>query len=566
MSFRSAIPELPRLRRQWLSTLWLHYAVMAAVGWLFAAGLVAGGWRLLGLPLPGWLWFGLAGLLLLAVAACLWPARRHLPRSLQAVALLDDSNNAGGLLCALADGADANAWKAPEAAQLPCLRLDWRPRRRMLALGLLFFLGCLLVPVPEGQARQPTLNISRKVDALEKQIDLLAANGLLEKQEAEEMKKGLEELEEKASGLDPVKTLEQLDYEKQALENKELESLQGGSQMAEALKEAEAGLRAMAGMNADKTMSAEEQLKGLQELEKMLMAAQAKNGMPMTPAMREAMEKMKQTIEELEKQAGAQAGGTPGQEGGGGGGLQGMMTPELMNKLADAMRQAGTDVRQKLQDYAKGQQGMEGGGAMDPQALQEMLDRLNGMTAEEIAEEMRKMAEQMQQQGGQGQEGEGGQGQQGGQGGMSAGMMMFNLEQGGMGMAGNQGEQGQGQGQGQGGEGQDGSGQSGSNASGSPGSGGITRGRGDAALTFGQEQQASGKGQRQILPGARIRDLENSQTAGYSWAAPGESAAGKGEASGTDALRGTRAGAANTRPPQVLPRHQKAVEQYFERK
>ena len=79
-----------------------------------------------------------------------------------------------------------------------------------------------------------------------------------------------------------------------------------------------------------------------------------------------------------------------------------------------------------------------------PEQLREMIARLEQMDADQLAEMMRQMAEQMAS------------GQQG-QGGVTAGMLMFGLQGGGMPMAmmpGQRGQNGEGEGGGQGGQGQ----------------------------------------------------------------------------------------------------------------
>jgi hypothetical protein len=161
---------------------------------------------------------------------------------------------------------------------------------------------------------------------------------------------------------------------------------------------------------------------------------------------------------------------------------------------------------------------------------------------------------------------------------MTAGMMMFGLGNGGMsmpmpgqgqGQGKGQGQgQGQGEGQGQGGgAGQEGGNSSGQGGNGAPGSGGISRGRGDAALTWKNGGELlPDQYKRNQLPGARTPDMEHSQVVGVTLGAPGEGAAPVGPATSSGALSGAAAGAASTRKEVILPRHQQAVKKYFERK
>lgn len=99
-------------------------------------------------------------------------------------------------------------------------------------------------------------------------------------------------------------------------------------------------------------------------------------------------------------------------------------------------------------------------------------------------------------------------------------------------------------------------------AVGLPGQGGVSRGRGDAPLTWtdpATRENAAFKEER-LAPGSRP-DLEQSQLQGVSFSAPETADAAAPVASGALAADGAASGGAA--PAVVLPRHREAVKQYF---
>ena len=95
-----------------------------------------------------------------------------------------------------------------------------------------------------------------------------------------------------------------------------------------------------------------------------------------------------------------------------------------------------------------------------------------------------------------------------------------------------------------------------------PGRGGVSRGRGDAALTWtdpATQENTAFKTER-LAPGG-LPDLEQSQLQGVSFSAPETADAAAPVASGALASDGVATGVAA--PAAVLPRHREAVKQYF---
>jgi len=98
--------------------------------------------------------------------------------------------------------------------------------------------------------------------------------------------------------------------------------------------------------------------------------------------------------------------------------------------------------------------------------------------------------------------------------------------------------------------------------SGLPGRGGISRGRGDAPMTWSDPTSAEGaKFKEEALPPAALADLRESQLVGVTVTAP-QTATEPGTAQ-SGAL--TAGGAADAHSQLVLPHHRGAVKRYFQR-
>jgi septal ring factor EnvC (AmiA/AmiB activator) len=96
------------------------------------------------------------------------------------------------------------------------------------------------------------------------------------------------------------------------------------------------------------------------------------------------------------------------------------------------------------------------------------------------------------------------------------------------------------------------------------GKGGVTRGRADAELNFGEMAREEGaKFKEKTLPPAAVSELQNSQLLGLSAAAP---AVQTGAAAAHGALNQTAARGGSAYTQTVLPRHKGAVKRYFDRK
>lgn len=97
-----------------------------------------------------------------------------------------------------------------------------------------------------------------------------------------------------------------------------------------------------------------------------------------------------------------------------------------------------------------------------------------------------------------------------------------------------------------------------------PGRGGISRGRGDAAMTW-QDEVAQGDAafQEKVLPSSAVGSLKKSQLTGLSAGVPTESGP-DGRSSGR-ALQSAPAGGGEAHAQRILPEHAKTVQRYFDR-
>ena len=96
-----------------------------------------------------------------------------------------------------------------------------------------------------------------------------------------------------------------------------------------------------------------------------------------------------------------------------------------------------------------------------------------------------------------------------------------------------------------------------------PGKGEISRGRGDASMTWTDASSEEGVTfKEQVLPRARLDDLKKSFSIGVSI---GEPTVEQGAVSGLGALDSASAGGGQALKRQILPRHRDAVRRYFER-
>jgi hypothetical protein len=127
-------------------------------------------------------------------------------------ALLDQHGRCGGLLMAGADHS-LDGWqeKLP-SVRLP--RLQWRGTKSwcLFAVAAAFVALGFLVPQSLASLGGSRLDVTREVERLKAQLEVLEKEKLIDRERAEALKIKLDDLRRDASGKDPVKTMEALDH------------------------------------------------------------------------------------------------------------------------------------------------------------------------------------------------------------------------------------------------------------------------------------------------------------------------------------------------------------------
>lgn len=384
------MPSQDQLIRQFRSRLTFLYTVksflLLATLWAFVWGSTVLALRVaVGSPREPLLW-GLAAVPLLILLA-LWMARRQLPAPSVVRALLDQQNHCGGILMATEERSPGEWTKKTAIHQSP--RVRWQGGRSwgLFATASAFVLVCFLLPQQYMRlGAEPPLEIEREVERLNKQIEVLKEEKILERERAEALQHRLEQLEEEASGRDPVKTLDAIDHldklaqdaAKKAAENAIQKSEQTGQAeaLAEALKKHAESLAKkgkqpdrLAKKNKDNGMNAKTLTRAMEELARLTRQALKDSDL------------QKQLEQQLQDH------------------LNGMrpeaLDPEMLNKLAEALGQSKAELIEQMKKLVKVRlidgkmlKECEGGGKCDSDELLAILNK-NGKAS---VKKMLKMA------------------------------------------------------------------------------------------------------------------------------------------------------------------------------
>jgi len=462
-----------------MTRLFLLYGLRAIAIWGFAAGTILCGTRF---ALGGVSLFvlaaGLAGLFIGLALAGLLAWRRGLTRA-QLLALLDAGNPTGGLLSAIGEeGLAPGGWESPHI-EFPRVACCWRPAAGPALAAVVFFVGCAWLPLPQSRLMERhRLDAQQAVDQVKDMIQGLEEGGLLKDEDAAHWREELDQLAKQASGTEPAKTWESLDYMKESLEQKTEEALKEAEAFGQTLQMAEAAAAGLQALAEAGKLTAGQQSEAAEALQNALENAAQATGQELPEDLKKALAGMK--------------------------GLS--LTPEQMRKLREALQHASTGQRADL----------------------EALKRAKLLTQEELDQWLETMSS----------------GCKGGSCTNAAALALALAELGqcGKDLAG---------------------GDPSSCTSGLPGKGGVSRGRGDAALTWsGTTQPGNEKFKAEALPKASLQDLAHAKPIGVSYGAAEE----KGNATvSAGALGGAVAGISEARGHTVLPRHRGTVERYFGR-
>jgi hypothetical protein len=200
-----------RFRTQLGVVYFAKYAAAALTAWAFLFGTAVFVLRgRLGFDALDLLW-GLASLPVALIPAVVLTARR-LPTPAAVRALLDRHARCGGLLMAAQTHATESWHDAMPPVEVPGVRWKFGPSLGMVSVGLAFLLLAFLVPQGFANRDENGLDVSREVERLDRQLEILQQEKVLDPARAADLKEKLEQVRRAAKGRDPVKTLEALDH------------------------------------------------------------------------------------------------------------------------------------------------------------------------------------------------------------------------------------------------------------------------------------------------------------------------------------------------------------------
>ncbi len=149
-----------------------------------------------------------------------------IPSEEKLIILLDKNNpDSSGMLVAFQE-VGAGAW--PEKItipEVPQVSVDISRRLPVLIIATVFLVCGLIVPniMPELKTVHK-MDISRNVKEIQDDLELLKEEKVISEVEAEQLQESLKELENNATGEDPVKTWEAMDHIKQSILDKAMMS------------------------------------------------------------------------------------------------------------------------------------------------------------------------------------------------------------------------------------------------------------------------------------------------------------------------------------------------------
>ena len=231
---------LDALRRQLFRLLFLKYFLVFTGIWLFLWGTAVLVLRVVDWVAWEQLWWGGVGLCFVPIIANLL-ARTRLPELPTLCATVDRENSAGGLVISSLE-TDLGEWNAAiPALSLPTFRWNGRKTYTIASLSVLFVLLAFFLPDSTivAEYRRP-LNIEDQVNKLKGQLETLEEEKILDLEKVEAIQLNLERIQKDAEGLGPDKTLDALRHLENQIQQKADEAAEQGLKDAETLSQAEA--------------------------------------------------------------------------------------------------------------------------------------------------------------------------------------------------------------------------------------------------------------------------------------------------------------------------------------
>ena len=225
------------LRSALFRSLWLRGLVWATVGFALLGGTAVVVARAVLLWPRGTLTWGLLAL------PVLWAAAVR--------AAVDRMGEAGGLVVAAGEVERRSlaAWSG-RAARVAAPAVAWRGGRAwgLLGLGAVLVLVAFALPDRLVRVMEPArpLDVSGPLGELERQVEVLAEQQVLDEREARELREKLDQVRADAEGNDPSKTWDALDHLRDTVDDAAAEAAEQALRQTQALTEAEALAQAVA--------------------------------------------------------------------------------------------------------------------------------------------------------------------------------------------------------------------------------------------------------------------------------------------------------------------------------
>ncbi|MEM7680785.1 MAG: hypothetical protein AAF288_02415 [Planctomycetota bacterium] len=312
-------------RKRFFRWAWLRVGVLWTIAYLLA-------WGVITLVVRGaidadatWLWWGAAGVLPAWGWAGYW-TRRQVPSKPTTMALLDRENQLGGML--MADSAVGREPWTERLGPIDCPRVTWqgKPGGFVLGLSLLFVLAAQWVPMPRASQASNALDVTRTLDWMQQQVEVLAQEQVWDNAEAEQTLAAMDRIHDQSDGDDPSKTWEALDHlaeqidqasdEAVGLAQQRMEEAAGVEALSQALQE---GLDSLAPDRLAEAMAT------LAELADAAAGEPSLDGMDLPHGLTEALEQAGQRQEAI------------------------TLTPQMLDQLGEAMAQRQSQLQELLE-------------------------------------------------------------------------------------------------------------------------------------------------------------------------------------------------------------------------
>ena len=226
--------------------------------------------------------------------------RRRLPLHHELLSFLDEFSDSGGLMMA-SEEVDLGSW-VKSIPQKAAPQASWNPRRPLIILlfSLIFSGAALAIPAQEISEDPHKFDIATELEEYEKQIDVLKEEGIIDKEQSEELKEEVDKIDEHAMADDPLQTWEAMDQLSEQLDQKSMEAAAEAMKQIDQLAPMESILEELSKQSAAGNQKLDQALSELSELMQS-MAADHNLMKELSKAMEQMKESGQLTEEQMEK-------------------------------------------------------------------------------------------------------------------------------------------------------------------------------------------------------------------------------------------------------------------------